>query len=118
MHTHMHFTPHAITALQGSNGGETPTNARTHAARVRMSRTELTLRSPLPPTASQVMTTDIASGIIETKTLDVLAACCNGLLRALIVADGNWLALSTVVWWRSMIIFPWHLWHGSPSIQR
>ena len=48
----------------------------------------LALLLPFPPTALQVLTVDIASGISETKLLDLLAACCKGLLRALGVADG------------------------------
>ena len=83
----------------------------------RMSRSEIAHRSPFPPTASQVVTTDIASDIIESKNLDVLAACSNGLGWALHVADGCWLYLSMLVWWRSRFLAHWHQWHGSRSYQ-
>ena len=42
----------------------------------RMSRSEMALLLPSPPTALQAMMADIANGIVENKNLHVLAACC------------------------------------------
>ena len=54
-----------------------------------MSRCMIALLFPSPPTALQVLTAEIASGIIETNNFDLLAARCKGLLRALHLADGG-----------------------------
>ena len=82
-----------------------------------MSRCMIALLWPSPPTALQVLTADIASGIVKTNNLDLLAACCKSLLWALHVADGGWVSLLWLVRWRSRFLFQWHQWHGSPSNQ-
>ena len=74
-----------------------------------MSRSEMAHRSPLLPNASQVMTTDIANGIVESKNINVLAALANGLGWALLVADGKWHFLSVVQLWYSWTVLHWHL---------
>ena len=40
----------------------------------RMSRSEMAHCSPFPPTASQVMMIEIANGIIESKSFDLILA--------------------------------------------
>ena len=83
----------------------------------RMSRSEMAHRSPLPPTASQVMTSDIASGINESKNLDMLAAWLQQLWLDACMADAWWVSLSKLAWWRSRILSQWYQWRGSPSKQ-
>ena len=56
----------------------------------RMSRSEMSLLLPSPPTALQVMTADIENGIVESKILNFFAACCKRGGWALQVADGGW----------------------------
>ena len=59
-----------------------------------MSRSEMSLLLPSPPTALQVMTADIENGIVESKILvNFFAACCKRGGWALQVADGGWLFL-------------------------
>ena len=65
----------------------------------RMPRSETAHRSPFPPTASQVMTTDIAKGIVESKNLHILGVCSKWAGWALHVADGWWNNLSMVQRW-------------------
>ena len=74
----------------------------------RMSRSVLTLRSPHPPTASQVMTSDVTSGIIETNNLDLLAAWFQRASRG--CSHDRWqVAFSFhLVGWRSWSLFQWH----------
>ena len=42
----------------------------------RMSRSEMALLLPCPPTAMQVMMADIENGIVEASNLHIFAACC------------------------------------------
>ena len=63
----------------------------------RMSRSEMAVLLPSPPTALQVMITDIVDGIVETKILNVLATCSKWAGWALLVADGVWHPSSPVL---------------------
>ena len=67
-----------------------------------MSRSEMAVLLPSPPTALQVMITDIVDGIVETKILHVLAACSKWAGWALHVADD--------VWHPHCLSLPWFSW--------
>ena len=60
----------------------------------RMSRSEMAVFLPSPPTALQVMTAEIVNGIIKTKILHICVVCSKWAGRALHVADGWWHFLS------------------------
>ena len=56
----------------------------------RMSRSEMALLLPSPPTALQVMMADIENGIIEAKNLHFCAECYKWAAWALPVATAVW----------------------------
>ena len=56
----------------------------------RMSRSEMAVLLPSPPTALQVLIAHIVNGIVETKILDILAACSKWAGWAHLVADDVW----------------------------
>ena len=67
-----------------------------------MSRSEMALLLPSPPTALQAMMADIANGIVENKNLHVLAACCKQAAWAPSVA--------AAVWHFDLVAVPWCPW--------
>ena len=72
----------------------------------RMSRSEMPLLLPSPPTAMQAMMADIANGIVETKNLNILAVCPEWACRTLAVA--------VAVWSSRWVVLQWDLWVVSP----
>ena len=69
-----------------------------------MSRSEMAVLLPSPPTALQVLIADIADGIVETKILYVLGVCSKWAGWALLVADGVWHPRSWSLPWCSWYV--------------
>ena len=80
----------------------------------RMSRSEMAVLLPSPPTALQVMITDIVDGIVETNILKVLAVCSKWAGWALRMADGGWHLDLVLLQWRPWFLLHWLLWFQSP----
>ena len=70
----------------------------------RMSRSEMALLLPSPPTALQVMMADIENGIVETKNLHSCADCCKWVGSVVHVSDGVWHFQSTTLPWCSLVV--------------
>ena len=76
----------------------------------RMSRSEMAVLLPSPPTALQVMITDIVDGIVESKNLHVLAACCK---RA------GWApSVAAAVWHFHLVAVPCYSWSAGRQCLR
>ena len=69
-----------------------------------MSRSAMALLLPSSPTALQVMMADIVNGIVETKTLDILAVCSKWACWALAVADAVWSSRLVALQWLSWVV--------------
>ena len=80
----------------------------------RMSRSEMSLLLPSPPTALQVLTADIVNGIIESKNLHVCAVCSKWARWAVREAAGMWDILVVVLQCRSWFHFQSGLWFSRP----
>ena len=66
-----------------------------------MSRSEMAVLLPSPPTALQELIAEIADGIIETKILYVLGVWSKWVGCALLMADGVWQPHSSSLPWCS-----------------
>jgi hypothetical protein len=67
-----------------------------------MSRSEMAVLLPSPPTALQVLIADIADGIVETKILYVFGVWSKWICWVLHVADD--------VWHSHYCSLPWYSW--------
>ena len=81
----------------------------------RMSRSDIALPLPFPPTAElQVMMGEVANGLCESKNLILLAIGCKWARRAVREAAGVWDIQVVVLQCRSWFHFQYGLWLSPP----
>ena len=80
----------------------------------RMSRSDIALPLPFPPTELQVMMGEVANGLCESKNLNLLAVGCKWARRAVREAAGVWDIQVVVLQCRSWFHFQYGLWLSPP----
>ena len=84
----------------------------------RMSRSEIALPLPFPPTELQVMICELAKGHCETKNLILLGGGCKWARWAAREAAGVWDIQVVVLQCRSWFHLQWVWWLQPPSFHR